>query len=181
MPTPRLPPAASPSFSYGLEGWTFTSGTIGKASPVERLRSSDAQLRMYPGDVLAQMVPSIRGWNASLRDRICVIADAAAPSTLHVDIGAAQTLLHFFKRGRQEVCAPIAFPAASNELVLRMRLGSGNLALRDIYLFDHVQRGGLYDDEGRPQPMLSALRRANRAMVDPASHVCSTNLMQSHK
>lgn len=168
----RESPIYNPSFAYGLDDWTFSSAvpaveTTASGGGLQPLPSGDNQLRMRAGDVLTQVIPIERGRHG-LPYRTCVTAIANAPSTLHVDIGAGQALLHFYRRGSQQVCASVPMlPPSDASVTLRLRLGSGDLTLRDVYLFDHVQQGNLYNEFGADGSMLNALRKANRAYLDP--------------
>jgi len=50
----------------------------------------------------------------------------------------------------------------------------GDIALRSLQLFDHVQYGGLYDADGRPGPLLQAMRTMNRDfLAQPAPARCA--------
>ncbi len=156
----------NPSFAYGMEDWTFAHASSAGAAGLQAVPGGDNELHMHAGDLLTQIIPIGRGRNG-LPYHTCVTAIAKAPSTLHVDIGAGETLLHFFHRGSQEVCAAVGMvPPSDAAVTLRLRLGSGDLAVRDVYLFDHIQRGDVRDTSGAGGSMLQSLRSTNLAMRD---------------
>ena len=57
---------------------------------------------------------------------------------------------------------------SADRLELQIVTESGDIALRSVQLFDHVQHGGLYDADGRPGPLLQAVRDMNRDFLAQA-------------
>ena len=76
--------------------------------------------------------------------------------------------------------APAAFDlfghsvAVDGDLALSIRVEAGELQLRDVFLFDHVQYGGVYGLWGEPGPLLDSVRRMNRDFTAvPAPSRCT--------
>ena len=72
------------------------------------------------------------------------------------------------------MCAAIVPRPTADRLDLRIVAERGDIALRSLQLFDHVQYGGLYDADGRPGPLLQAMRTMNRDfLAQPAPARCA--------
>ena len=158
-------PLHNPAFGYGLEGWTLqrTQGTPEAA--LQALPGGDFQLRLQPGDTLAQRVPPRHGrlprTGDAFDDRSCVEADVRAPGTLHVRAGGEAAALHFDQTGLHTRCTALQPRPDADGLAVTLTLADGELALRSVQVFDHVQYGGLYDLHGAPGPLLEPMRRMN--------------------
>lgn len=171
-------PLHNPAFGYGLEAWTLERASGPPDAALEALPSGDFQLRLAAGDRLSQQVPPRHGrmpvTGDALRDRVCVEAEVRAPGRLSASAGGESILLEFDGEGHQRRCADITPVPDDRGLAFSLQLQDGELALRDVQLFDHVQYGGLYDLEGRPGPLLEPVRRMNRDFrADPAPARCA--------
>ncbi len=159
-------PLHNPAFGYGLEGWQLERARKGAAPPLESLASGDFQLRLGGGDRLSQQVPPRHGrmprTGDALPDRVCVEADVRAPGEILARAGGKPVRLAFDDTGTQRRCADLAPVPDEQGLAFSLQLAGGDLALRDVQLFDHVQYGGLYDLDGQPGPLLAPVQRMNR-------------------
>jgi len=95
-------------------------------------------------------------------DRACVEAEVRAPGVIEVSAGGKLMPLRFETMGLQRLCTDIAPQPGADGLAFDVHARSGEFALRDLSLFDHVQYGGLYDLEGRPAALLEPVQRLNR-------------------
>jgi hypothetical protein len=181
----RESPLHNPSFAYGLEGWTLhprgrrATALPGRGALVPS-QSGDWELRLRGGDILTQRIPPGRGRLPSsddgLADRLCVQALAVGQAgALAADVGAEGAVLRFPGGRSTEQCTPIAIGTGEDDLTLRLRaVGRTELRLQGVWLFDHVQYGGLYDDKARPGPFLDALRQTNIAFAaGPVAAACA--------
>lgn len=172
-------PLHNPSFSYGLEGWQLERSEGRPEAALQTLASGDFALSLAKGDHLSQLVTAGRGrmlrTGDAMSDQACLEADASAPARLRVQAGdGAAATLAFDGRGRQRVCAAIAPVAVDGDLALSIRVEAGELQLRDVFLFDHVQYGGVYGLWGEPGPLLDSVRRMNRDFTAvPAPSRCT--------
>jgi hypothetical protein len=171
-------PLHNPAFGYGLEAWTLERTAGAPDAALESLPSGDFQLRLAAGDRLSQHVPPRHGRmpvaGDALADRVCVEAEVRAPGRLSASAGGEAVWLDFDGEGRQRRCADIAPAPDAQGLAFSLQLQDGELALRDVQLFDHVQYGGLYDLDGKPGPLLDPVRRMNRDFrADPAPARCT--------
>lgn len=160
-------PLYNPAFGYGLDGWRLETAAGPPQQALEGLASGDFRLRLVAGDRLAQHVaPKQRGRlpsaGDSLPDRVCAEAEVRAPGVLLARAGAGPAMLRFDGSGLQRRCADIVAQPDEAGLAFALELRDGELALREAMLFDHVQYGGIYDLDGRPGPLLEAVRRMNR-------------------
>lgn len=160
-------PLHNPAFGYGLEGWRLETATGVPEQALEELASGDFQLRLLAGDRLSQQVTlrqrgRLPGAGDDLPDRVCVEAEVRAPGALAVRAGSEPVVLEFDGSGLQRRCAAIAAQPDAAGLTFALELRHGELALRELMIFDHVQYGGIYDLEGQPGPLLEPVRRMNR-------------------
>jgi hypothetical protein len=160
-------PLYNPAFGYGLDGWRLETAAGAPQQALDGLASGDFQLRLVAGDRLAQHVaPKQRGRlpraGDSLPDRVCVEAEVRTPGVLLARAGAGPAMLRFDGSGLQRRCADIVAQPDDAGLAFALELRDGELALREAMLFDHVQYGGIRDLDGRPGPLLEAVRRMNR-------------------
>lgn len=184
-------PLYNPAFGYGLDGWTLRDGAnAAPASALEALPSGDFRVRMAPGRTLAQHVPPRHGRlpraGDPFADRVCVSADVRAAATLAVRAGGEPVTLAFdaddrgdrdgADGGRQRRCADLVPVPGDDGLDVELRLDAGDLALRDVQVFDHVQYGGLRDAAGAPGPLLEPFRRfADDFRAQPLPPRCLEN------
>jgi hypothetical protein len=159
-------PLYNPAFGYGLDGWRLTRADAGDAAAaLETLPSGDFRVRLARGDTLAQAVPSRHGrlprGDDALPDRACVGADVRTPGTLELSAGGDAVRLRFDATGEQRRCVDLAPRPADGRLDVVLRLRDGDLAVRDVQVFDHVQYGGMVDLDGAPGPLLEPVRRMN--------------------
>lgn len=172
----RHSPVYNPAFGYGLEGWSWRGAGDGQAA-LEALPMGDFQLRLAPGQGVSQRLDSVAIPDAALPApvyRVCVTADAAVPTRLAVNAGpGAATFLSFAAAGVQSRCADLASAPAFPAPLLSLRVLSGDLAVRDVQFFDHVQTGGLYDPDGRPGPLHAGVRRMNLRFQSETAAQCS--------
>lgn len=157
-------PLYNPAFGYGLDGWALNDAADAAApTALEALPSGDFRIRMAPGRTLAQRVPARHGRlpraGDALADRVCVGADVAVPGELRVRAGGAPVALAFDTPGRQRRCADLAPRPDDTGLDVELRLETGDLAIRDVQVFDHVQYGGMHTLDGSPGPLLEPMRR----------------------
>jgi len=168
----------NPTFGYGLEGWDLQRTAGPAAAALQSLPSGDFQLRLEAGDQLAQRVPGRHGRlprsGDELADQVCVEAEVIAPGLLTVQAGTGPaTTLDFDAAGRQRRCGTLMPEPVDGDLPVTLRLRDGELALREVHIFDHVQHGGLYGLDGEPGPLLDAVRRMNRDFrAEPAPRRC---------
>lgn len=159
-------PLHNPAFGYGLEGWNLQRAQGEPARALEALPSGDFQLSFAAGDHLSQLVPPRRGRlpraDDARTDRTCVEAEVRAPGVIEVSAGGKPVPLRFEATGLQRRCAGIAPEPGADGLAFDVHARSGEFALRDLALFDHVQYGGLYDLDGRPAALLEPVQRLNR-------------------
>lgn len=173
-------PLHNPAFGYGLESWTLERVDGNPEAALEPLADGDFQLRLSAGDRLGQQVPPRRGRmpvaGDALSDRVCVEADVHAPGRVLARAGGDAATLDFDTAGRQRRCADIAPAPDAQGLAFSLQLQEGELSLRDVQLFDHVQYGGLYGLDGKPGPLLDPVRRMNRDFrADPAPARCAAS------
>jgi len=174
----RESPIYNPTFGYGLDGWSLQPAKGAARAALEALPDGDFQLRMIGGDELAQVIPAKRGRlpkDDAMPDQVCIEADVRQSARLSVKAGnGAAVTLEFPASGRHQVCAVIGPRPAADHLDLQVVAEHGDLALRSLQLFDHVQYGGLYDADGRPGPLLDVVRRMNRDfLAQPAPARCA--------
>lgn len=159
-------PLHNPAFGYGLEGWTLQRAQGEPARALEALPSGDFQLAFAAGDHLAQSIPPRRGRlpraDDARADRTCVEAEVRVPGVIEVSAGGKRVPLRFDSTGLQRRCADLAPEPGAEGLAFDVQARSGEFALRDLSLFDHVQYGGLYDLDGRPAALLEPVQRMNR-------------------
>ncbi|MBS0557951.1 MAG: hypothetical protein JSR27_11110 [Proteobacteria bacterium] len=159
-------PLYNPSFSYGLDGWHLAAADGAPALHLLRQDSGDFDLRLTPGDVLSQAIASSRGRlpgiEPNLPATVCVTGDTHAPAVLEASVDAAPVRLDFSATGTQRVCSLIATHARDNGVRLALRGVRGSADLRHVELFDHVQLGGLYAPDGKPESLLPELRKLNQ-------------------
>ncbi|WP_374473775.1 hypothetical protein [Arenimonas sp.] len=159
-------PLHNPAFGYGLEGWTLRRAQGEPAQALEALPSGDFQLAFAAGDHLAQLIPPRRGRlpraDDARPDQACVEAEVRTPGVLEVSAGGKRVPLRFDATGLQRRCAGLAPQPGAEGLAFDVHARSGEFALRDLSLFDHVQYGGLYDLDGRPAALLEPVQRMNR-------------------
>lgn len=159
-------PLHNPAFGYGLEGWTLQRAQGEPARALEALPSGDFQLAFAAGDHLAQFIPPRRGRlpraDDARADRTCVEAEVRVPGVIEVSAGGKRVPLRFDATGLQRRCADLAPEPGAEGLAFDVHARSGEFALRDLSLFDHVQYGGLYDLDGRPAALLEPVQRMNR-------------------
>jgi hypothetical protein len=157
-------PLYNPAFGYGLDGWTLRDGdAAAPASALEALAGGDFRVRLVPGRTLAQRVPARHGRlpraGDALDDRTCVEADVRAPGVLQVRAGGAAATLSFAVAGRHRRCAAIVPAPGDDGLDVALTPESGDLAVRSVQVFDHVQYGGLRTLDGDEGPLLEPMRR----------------------
>jgi len=154
----------NPAFGYGLDGWQWQGEGDGR-TPLEAMPMGDFQLRLRAGDGVSQTVPSSRGRVLAvdgLPDQACVTADVTQPAQLSMPAGNGPGVpLGFPAIALQTRCAAIEPQPVDGALDVRLALARGELALRDVRIFDHVQLGGMYDLDGRPGAILPAVRKMN--------------------
>lgn len=160
----------NPTFGYGLDGWTYTPSAAA-ATAVEALPSGDFQLRLNTGSALSQIVSDIRGrllYVDQRRDQICVEAIASETSRLELRLGAnapSSALTFHADTKPATLCTDLTATLDAGQQSLQMKLQSGNLALRDVQVFDHVQSGGIYDDNGKALSLHDPVRAMNLAFL----------------
>ncbi len=159
-------PLHNPAFGYGLEAWSLQRAQGVAQDALEPLPSGDFQLAFDAGDRLEQVVPKRHGRlprpGDALEDRVCVQAQVRTPGVIEASAGGAPVALDFDATGPQRRCAAITPAPGETGLVFALAARSGEFALRDAMVFDHVQYGGLYELDGSPASLLEPVRRMNR-------------------
>lgn len=159
-------PLYNPAFGYGLEGWSLQRAPGATGDALEPLPSGDFQLAFGQGDRLGQIVPKRHGRlpraGDPFQDQVCVQAEVRTPGVIEASAGGEAVALAFDATGLQRRCAAITPVPGETELVFELAARSGDFALRDALLFDHVQYGGLYGLDGEPAPLLEPVQRMNR-------------------
>ena len=174
----RESPIYNPAFGYGLDGWSLQRASGDARAALEPLPDGDFQLRLGADDQLSQEIPAQRGRlpkEDALPDTTCIEAIVRKAARLSVRAGDGPAVaLEFPSTGRRQVCAAIVPRPTADRLDLRIVAERGDIALRSLQLFDHVQYGGLYDADGRPGPLLQAMRTMNRDfLAQPAPARCA--------
>ena len=157
-------PLHNPAFGYGLEAWDLRDGGVAAPSgALEAMPEGDFRVRMQPGRTLAQQIPRRHGRmprsGDALADHLCVRADVRAPGQLSATAGGAAVTLSFREAGLQRACTAIAPEPDDDGIALALTLRDGDIAVRDVQLYDHLQYGGLRDVDGAPGPLLEPMRR----------------------
>lgn len=179
-------PLYNPGFSYGLDGWDFAHADGDYApSPLLKQASGDFDLRLTPGDVLSQAIPPIRGRlpgiEPSLPATVCVTGDTRASAVLEASVDAAPVRLDFSATGIQRVCSLVTTHAREGSVRLALRGVRGSADLRHVELFDHIQLGGLYAPDGKPESLLPELRKLNQRFAQPpTSGECGAKVPGTH-
>jgi hypothetical protein len=174
----RESPIYNPAFGYGLDGWSLQRASGDARAALEALPDGDFQLRLGAHDQLSQEIPAERGRlpkEGALPSKICIEAMVRKAARLSVRAGDGPAVaLEFPATGRRQVCAAIAPRPTADRLDLRIVAERGDVALRSVQLFDHVEYGGLYDADRRPGPLLPMVRRMNRDfLAEPAPARCT--------
>jgi hypothetical protein len=177
----RESPIFNPAFGYGLDGWSLQRAGGNARAALEALPHGDFQLRIVADDRLSQEIPAERGRlpkEGTLASKICVEAMVRKAARLSARAGDGPAVaLEFPGTGRRQVCTSIVPRPSADRLELHIAAESGDIALRSVQLFDHVQYGGLYDADGQPGPLLQAVRRMNRDfLAQPAPARCTKEL-----
>lgn len=170
-------PLYNPAFSYRLDGWALTTGDHAAADSRLRERASgDFDLRLEQGDAVAQTIAQQRGRlpgiEAHLPATVCVSIESDTAATLQVDADALPAKLDFVAGGARRVCSAMATHANGDALQLTIRAVRGSVDLSHVALFDHIQRGGLYAPDGKPEALLPGLRRLNAAFAGQDASAC---------
>lgn len=169
----RESPLLNPTFSYGLDGWVYAPSALAR-NAVEALPSGDFQLRLKSDASLEQTITVERGrllHADQRRDRMCVVALADQDSALEVQLGPTtpSSVLAFAASTRpRTVCADLTPTIDAGQQVLHIKVQRGNLALRDVQVFDHVQSGAVYDENGNALSLRDPVRAMNQAFLAQA-------------
>lgn len=164
-------PLYNPSFAYGLEGWTLTDarGDVPADAALDLAPHRDPWLRLRTGQVLSQAFGVERGrlpHRDARVDQVCVDAASRDGATFRITVGvgeAAELALPANHAGR--ACLAIDSQPADERLDLRITAERGEATLRGVWLFDHVQDGGMRTVDNRPGRHLDAFRSFNAAMM----------------
>lgn len=159
-------PLYNPSFSYKLDGWNLATGDGSTAeSHLQARPSGDFDLRLSPGDRLTQTIPARRGRlpgsDPSLPATICLSARAGRPGVVAASAGAGVVRLKFSGAKSERSCSSIPTQESDSSINLEIRVVSGSSELTGVTLFDHVQKGGLYELDGKKGVLLPSLRKLN--------------------
>lgn len=166
-------PLYNPSFSFGLEGWTLTPATdIQSTALLNALPSGDFELQLSAGDILEQTITTAFGrlptHADSYPDNVCIEVASGSVGALSISVGAPEipAQLQFTSTGKTKQCVAIFAVPTEDQLTLKITAELGaNVRLRDVWFFDHVQFGGLYDADGNPGPLHKSLLRFNQAFA----------------
>ncbi|MBK1641313.1 hypothetical protein CKO12_05375 [Chromatium okenii] len=160
----------NPAFSLGLDGWQLHSSNANTA--LQQLPSGDFELTFTTGAVLTQTISASAGRLPtkadSYPDHICIEVSGNRHGSVTVTAGnaAPATQLYFANdRDSLECDAIVALPSAE-QLTLSITANDATaLTLRGVWLFDHVQIGGLYDVTGQPSFLYQAFTQLNRTFA----------------
>lgn len=171
-------PLYNPSFSYGLDGWNLTdTDDAPPASHLLRRASGDFDLHLLPGDRLSQAISARRGRLPGsvpgLPARICLTARTGQPAVVAASVGAGSVTLKFSGAESETVCSAIPTQVRDSGVDLEILGISGSSELTGVMLFDHVQKGGLYELDGKEGVLLPSLRKLNQRFAQrPKSGEC---------
>ena len=159
-------PLYNPGFAYGLDGWQLQRPATQTEAALMSLGSGDQVLLLREGDVLSQVIDRRRGrlpYRDDRPDYVCVRAQSSGEAILNVRVNQSEAVrLRFDRNEPVKQCALIDSEPSNDQLTLQIESQSGNALLRDVWLFDHTQFGGLYDADGKPGPHIQSLRDLNR-------------------
>ncbi len=164
-------PLYNPSFAFGLEGWALVdaSGTaVPEAAVLDRAPDRDPWLRLEAGHALSQSFGTERGrlpHRDARTDQACVDAASPGGAVLRVHAGAGEPTTIRLRPGHVgRACASIDSHPRNERLDVRFVLAEGGATLRSVWLFDHVQDGGMRTIDNGPGRHLDAFRAFNAAM-----------------
>ena len=165
-------PLHNPSFAFGLEGWSLVDAQ-GAAVPadlaLDRAPDRDPKLRLRAGNVLSQAFGAERGRLPHRDDRpdqVCVDATSVDGATLRVRGGAGDPATIELRSGHAgRTCTAIDGHPVDGRLVFGIEAARGDATLRGVWLFDHVQDGGVRTLDNAPGRHLDAFRAFNAAML----------------
>ncbi|WP_028770487.1 hypothetical protein [Silanimonas lenta] len=165
-------PLYNPSFAYGLEGWHLVDGE-GRAIPEgEALLTAperDPHLRLRRGEVLTQAFGRERGRLPHRDDRpdhACVDALSPGGARLRLQAGGGEPVELALPAGHAgRACTTIDSHPVEDRLAFRVEALEGEAELRGLWLFDHVQDGGLRTVDNRPGRHHHAVIAFNEAMM----------------
>jgi hypothetical protein len=159
-------PLYNPSFSYKLDGWSLATGD--GSTPESHLQarpSGDFDLRLSPGDRLRQTIPARRGRlpgsDPGLPATICLSARADQTAVVAASAGKAAVTLKFSGAKSETSCSAIPTQESDASMNVEIRMVSGSSELTGVTFFDHVQKGGLYELDGKQGVLLPSLRKLN--------------------
>lgn len=165
-------PLYNPSFAYGLEGWTLVDASgqaVPEAAALVLEAGQDPQLALRAGQRLGQSFGIERGRLPHRDDRpdqACVDATSAAGATLRVRAGAGEPATLALPPGHAgRACTAIDSHPQAERLDLELAAIDGEATLRGVWLFDHVQDGGMRTVDNGPGRHLDAFRTFNAAMM----------------
>lgn len=165
----------NPSFAYQLDGWDLVQRSRRQSfAPLVPLADGDFALNLAAGDALSQMITDARGRVPGPDDRddfICLHAESPN-SASRVSVSAGDPSKSYslaFPRGFSgERCAKIAPQPDDGEVRLRIAVDAGTILLYDVWFFDHVQVGGIYQVDGSPSAHRQALVDLNQGFAQDA-------------
>jgi hypothetical protein len=160
-------PLYNPSFAFGLEGWTLEGAQA--ASALSEAAERDPILRLSAGQTLSQSFGVERGrlpGPDTRPDQVCVDAQSQHGATLHAQVGLGMPSTLRLAAGYDgRACADIDSRPDGERLRFSLRLSDGAANLKSVWLFDHIQAGGVRDIDGQPGPYLDAIRALNQRMM----------------
>ena len=165
-------PLYNPSFAFGLEGWTLVDANgapVHDVTVLDRAPDRDPWLRLEAGHALSQAFGTERGrlpQRDARPDRVCVDAISPGGATLRVQAGAGDPATIALRAGHSgRACHPVDSHPHNERMELRFVLAEGQATLRGVWLFDHVQDGGMRTLDNGPGRHLDAFRTFNAAMM----------------
>ena len=173
----------NPSFGYRLDGWELTRRRGRRAAdPLVQVADGDLALELSEGDVLSQRVTDARGRIPAQDGRddfVCLRATAGgSPSRVVLTVGdqSHPTTLALPRGFSGERCAKVTPQPDGDEVTLSIAVAAGTIRLYDVWFFDHVQVGGIYQVDGSPgghrQAMVDLNQRFGQVVSDDR---CSEN------
>jgi hypothetical protein len=180
----RESPLHNPAFAYGLEGWRLN----GRSDPTAeqqliRKDGADLELLLMPRDELTQRIPLARGRPlGTLKPpvTVCIEATAAVNADIAVAVAAGAAgepvRLHIAQGPSQQHCAVLPSPVEGSDQELRVSvIAGGPVTLSGVWLFDHIQYGGVYDEWGEAGPAREPLQRLNQQFQNTPKAWCDAS------
>jgi hypothetical protein len=163
----------NPSFSFGLEGWELHQESSALDSVIHSLPSGDMELHFNSGAVLTQTIAAVAGrlptQNDDRKDHICIEVGAGSSGRVSVTAGnlSQPAQLDFAVDKNVMQCSELVAVPAGEQLTLQITAKQNTaLKVHGVWLFDHIQIGGLYDVNGQPSFLHQSLVRFGEKLTE---------------